>query len=239
MAEFIHKYGLLLLVGPFPHGPLGGIAATLLLATLGLALSFPVALLLGLARISPWRAARWVASAWVFGLRGIPLLMIIFWAYYLLPVLIGGSIPPFATALCAIVVYEAAFMAEIVRAGIEGLPAGQQEAARSAGLTYAQSMVHVILPQALINMLPSIVNQFISTIKATSIVYVIGVQEATFAAQEINSVEMTHALQTYLVLACIYFALCWCLSQAAATVEQRFRARYVDRAVPDRALAAA
>ncbi|OZI38458.1 amino acid ABC transporter permease [Bordetella genomosp. 10] len=225
MLEIIRKYGMLLLVGPWPHGPLGGIAATLILAALGLSLSFPVALLLGLARTSSWRWLRWPANAWVYGLRGIPLVMIIFWAYYLLPLLTGDAISPFATALCAIVCYEAAFMAEIVRAGIQGLPSGQTEAARAAGLTYAQSMVHVILPQALVNMLPSIVNQFISTIKATSIVYIIGVQEATFAAQEINSVEMTHALQTYLLLACIYFLLCYGLSFTAAAVERHFRLR--------------
>lgn len=231
MFDIIHKYGMLLLVGPWPHGPLGGIVATLILAALGLTLSFPLALLLGLARISPWRWVRWPANAWVYGLRGIPLVMIIFWSYYLLPLLIGDSISPFATALIAIVCYEAAFMAEIVRAGIQGLPAGQTEAARAVGLSYVQAMVQVILPQALVNMLPSIVNQFISTIKATSIVYVIGVQEATFAAQEINSVEMTHALQTYLLLACIYFSLCYGLSFAAAAVELHFRRRHAARAV--------
>ncbi|OZI60802.1 amino acid ABC transporter permease [Bordetella genomosp. 11] len=230
MLEIIHKYGMLLLIGSWPHGHLGGIAGTLILAGLGLTLSFPVALLLGLARTSSWRWIRWPANAWVYGLRGIPLVMIIFWAYYLLPLLIGDAISPFATACSAIVVYEAAFMAEIVRAGIQGLPTGQTEAARAVGLTYAQSMIHVILPQALVNMLPSIVNQFISTIKATSIVYVIGVQEATFAAQEINSVEMTHALYTYLLLACIYFTLCYGLSFATAAVERHFRRRQSVRA---------
>jgi polar amino acid transport system permease protein len=158
-------------------------------------------------------------------LRGIPLIMIIVWAYYLLPVIIGDTVPPFPTALCAIIVYEAAFLAEIVRAGIQGLPAGQMEAARAAGLSYAQAMLHVVLPQALANMLPSMVNQFVSTIKATSIVYIIGVQEITYAAQQINTIETADALQTYLILAIAYFLLCLALSSLAKTIERRLRLR--------------
>lgn len=229
MLGFIQNYGMLLLIGPWPHGPLGGIAGTLILASLGLLLSFPVALLLGLARIGHWRVSRWIANVWVYGLRGIPLIMIIFWAYYLLPLLIGSDIPPFATALSAIVCYEAAFMAEIVRAGIQCLPPGQIEAARAVGLSYRQAMMHVILPQALVNMLPSIVNQFTSTIKATSIVYVIGVQEATYAAGEINSLDVTHVLRTYFLLALIYFGLCYGLSCMAGAVERGLRRRYAVR----------
>ncbi len=225
MLDILSQYGTMFLVGSWPHGPLGGFAATLVLAGLGIGLSFPIALVIGLARTSPWRAARWPATCWVYAFRGIPLVMIIFWSYFVLPRLTGVTVPAFVTALCAVVVYESAFLAEIVRAGLNGLPRGQTEAARSAGLSYLQTMRHVILPQALANMLPSLVNQFVSTIKATSIVYVIGVQEVTFAAQQVNSIEMDKALQTFLVLACFYFAGCYGISLLAQRLEQRLNRR--------------
>ena len=225
MLDILHQYGTMFLIGSWPNGPIGGFAATLILAGLGLGFSFPIAVVLGLARLSTFEPVRWAASAWVIVFRGIPLVMIIFWAYFIVPVLTGTTVPAFMTALCAIVVYESAFLAEIVRAGIQGLPRGQTEASRAAGLSYVQTMRYVVLPQALTNMLPSLVNQFVSTIKATSIVYVIGVNEVTFAAQQVNSIELTNALQTYLVLAGFYFAACYALSQLAQVLERRLTRR--------------
>lgn len=225
MLELLHKYGTMFMVGSWPNGPLGGFAATLLLAVLGLALAFPIAVLLGFARIGPYRVLRILATCWVTAFRGIPLIMIIFWAYFAVPMITGMTISPFKTALVAIVLYESAFLAEIVRAGLQGLPRGQTEAARSAGLSYWQSMRFVILPQALVNMIPSLVSQFVSTIKATSIVYVIGVEEVTFVGQQINSIELTSALQTYLILAGIYFVICLALSKLAKRIETRIQRR--------------
>jgi polar amino acid transport system permease protein len=223
MIEIIRHHGTLLLIGSWPNGPLGGFAVTLVLAALGMILSFPIAILIGLARAGEWRWSRYAATAWVYAFRGIPLVMIIFWAYFVLPRVTGVAVPAFATALSAIVVYESAFLGEIVRAGLQGLPAGQFEAARSIGLSYRQAMWQVLLPQALANMLPSLVNQFVSTIKATSIVYIIGVHEITFAAQQINSFEPDKALQTFMVLACFYFAACYLISALAHYLELRLQ----------------
>lgn len=225
MFDILHQYGLMFLVGTWPTGPLGGFANTLLLSALGLGLSFPLAMLLALARTGQIRWLNALATVWVYVFRGIPLVMVVFWAYFLLPVMTGATVPAFATALAAIVVYESAFLAEIVRAGLEGLPRGQMEAARAIGLSYGQAMRSVILPQALMNMIPSLVSQFVSTIKATSIVYIIGVQEITFSAQQINSIEMTRALPVYLLLAAFYFVACLGLSQFARWLEARMRAR--------------
>ncbi|PAS98454.1 MAG: amino acid ABC transporter permease [Candidatus Dactylopiibacterium carminicum] len=225
MLDILHEYGLMFLVGTWPVGPLGGFANTLVLAGLGLGLSFPLAMLLALARTGSIRWLKMLATVWVYTFRGIPLVMVVFWAYFLLPVMIDTTVPAFATALAAIVVYESAFLAEIVRAGLDGLPKGQMEAARSIGLSYAQAMKSVILPQALLNIIPSLVSQFVSTIKATSIVYIIGVQEITFSAQQINSIEMTRALSVFLVLAAFYFVACLELSQFARWLEARIRAR--------------
>lgn len=225
MLEILQKYGVMLLVGAWPHGPLGGLAVTLLLALLGLSLAFPIAVLLGFARISHFKALRVAAAAWVAAFRGIPLIMVIFWAYFAVPLVTGMTLSAFKTALVAIVLYESAFLAEIVRAGLQGLPQGQTEAARASGLSYWQSMRYVILPQALVNMIPSLVNQFVSTIKATSIVYVIGVEEVTFVGQQVNSIELTSGLQTYLILAGIYFMVCLALSHAARRIELRIHKR--------------
>lgn len=219
MIEFLHTYGLMFLIGSWPHGPIGGFAGSLLLAGLGLAGAFPLALVVGIARTSELHAVKLVSTIWVYTFRSIPLIMIIFWAYFLLPVLIGTEVPAFSTALCAIIVYESAFLAEIIRAGLEALPRGQTEASRSLGLSYCKTLLCIQLPQALSNMIPSLLNQFVSTIKATSIAYIIGVQEASFAAQQINSIELTGTLRTYLILALFYFLLCALLSKLARVLE--------------------
>jgi polar amino acid transport system permease protein len=223
MLDILHQYGVMFLVGTWPSGPLGGFAATLILAGLGLVLSFPLALLMALARTGQIKTLRVLSTIWVYTFRGIPLVTIIFWVYFLLPLMIGTTVPAFTTALSAIVVYESAFLTEIIRAGLEGLPRGQMEASRSIGLSYFQAMRSVILPQALVNMIPSLLNQFVSTIKATSIVYIIGVQEITFSAQQINSIEMTRALSVFLVLAGFYFVACLGLSQFSKWLESRIR----------------
>lgn len=230
MLDILHQYGLMFLVGTWPVGPLGGFAATLVLAGLGMGISFPIALLLALCRTGKIKVLRGVSTIWVYAFRGIPLITIIFWVYYLLPLLIGTTVPAFSTALAAIVVYESAFLAEIVRAGLEGLPNGQMEAARTIGLSYSQAMRCVVLPQALVNMIPSLLNQFVSTIKATSIVYVIGVQEIGFSAQQINSIEMTRALPVFIILAGFYFVACLGLSQFSSWLEGRIRSRQLRRA---------
>jgi polar amino acid transport system permease protein len=218
MIQFLSTYGLMFLVGSWPHGPVGGFAGTLILSALGLAGAFPFALLIGIARTGTG-VFKTAATIWVYLFRSIPLIMILFWAYFLLPVLIGTEVPPFSTALCAIIAYESAFLAEIIRAGLESLPRGQVAASRAVGLGYFRTLAYVQLPQALSNMVPSLLNQFVSTIKATSIVYIIGVQEATFAAQQINGIELTDAFRTYMILALFYFLLCALLSRLTKKLE--------------------
>ncbi|VVE44695.1 amino acid ABC transporter permease [Pandoraea eparura] len=221
MYEILHDYLALFLVGSWPNGPLGGVAITLILSALGLVMSFPIAVAIGMAQVSPLRWLRRAAGVWTRLVRGIPLLMIIFWAYFAVPLLVGAEVSAFTTAVCAIIVYESAFLSQIVRAGLEGLPRGQMEAARSNGLSWLQSMRYVQLPQALANMLPSIVNQFVSIIKATSLAYVIGVPELTYSAAQVNTIVLTKPLQTFLVLAAFYFVLCFAISRFAGWLERR------------------
>lgn len=225
MFAILHDYLALFLVGNWPHGPLGGVAITLVISALGLAASFPIAVALGLCLVSPCRALRRTAGGWTRLIRGVPLLMLIFWAYFAVPLLVGAEVSAVTTAVCAIIVYESAFLAQIVRAGLEGLPRGQMEAARSSGLSWLQSMRYVQLPQALANMLPSIVNQFVSIIKATSLAYVIGVPELTYSAAQVNTITLTKPLQTFLVLAAFYFVLCFAVSRFAGHLERRIARR--------------
>lgn len=119
MLEILHDYLALFLVGSWPNGPLGGVAVTLVLSVLGLVMSFPIAVLIGLAHVSPWRWLRRIAGVWSRLVRGIPLLMIIFWAYFAVPLLVGKEVSAFTTAVCAIIVYESAFLSQIVRAGLD------------------------------------------------------------------------------------------------------------------------
>lgn len=228
MSDFlsiISDNGMLLLVGQYPSGPLGGLVITFILSVLGLVLAFPLGVLIALARVSPMGWLRRPALVLVYVVRGVPLIMFIFWVYFFLPALTGRTVSGFTTMLVTLAIYQAAYLAEIVRAGIEGLPKGQTEAARAVGLSYMQTTTKVILPQALYNMVPAMLSQFVSTIKETSLGYVISVNELTFAANQINNTLLTKPFQVYLILAVIYFVLCFSLTQIARNLERRIAAR--------------
>jgi polar amino acid transport system permease protein len=219
MTESLATYGLYFLIGQFPNGPLGGLALTLLLGSCALVLALPLGVLLALARISRWRALRWPVTAVVYVVRGTPLLMVVFWAYFFLPALTGRKTGQFTTMLVALAVFNGAYLAEVVRAGIQGIPRGQSEAARSLGLSYVQTLRRILLPQALRNMLPSLVNQFVTTLKETSLGYIIGLQEVAFIASQVNSQVIVHPVAIYATLALTFFVLCFGLSRLARRLE--------------------
>jgi polar amino acid transport system permease protein len=219
MLEILHDYGIMLLVGQYPQGPLGGLALTIIIALLALIASFPLAVLIGLARTSSVAPIRNVAMGYTYVVRAIPLLLLIFWTYFAVPLITGVNISGFVTMLVALVVYEGAYLGEVVRAGINAVPKGQVEAARAIGMSYGQCMRKIVLPQALFNMLPSILNQFIMITKNTSLAYLIGTQEVTFAAYQINNQLLTQPFQVYALLAGFYFVLCFSLSRLAKWLE--------------------
>ncbi len=230
--EMLDTYWLFYLVGQYPKGPLGGLTLTLLLASAALILALPLGAILGVCRVSPWRIVRWPVTALVFVVRGTPLLMVVFWAYFFLPSITGVKTGQFPTMLMALVVFDAAYLAEIVRAGIQSLPKGQTEAARALGLSYLATMRLVLLPQALRHMLPSLINQFVSTIKETSLGYIIGLTEVSFIASQINTQVFTLPTQVYLTLAFTYFVLCFGLSRVAYRLEKRISSRRPAAATP-------
>ncbi|WP_347556904.1 amino acid ABC transporter permease [Robbsia sp. KACC 23696] len=234
ILQILHDNWPLLLIGQYPHGPIGGIVLTILLASAALVIAFPFGILVAMARVSPIPMVRAVVTGYVYTVRGIPLLMIVFWVYFLMPVLTGVPVSGFTTMLCALVVYDAAYLGEIIRSGMNALPKGQTEGARALGLSYFKTMRLVILPQSLYNVIPSMVTQWVSTIKETSLGYIINVQEISFAADQINNRLMTQPFPVYLILALSYFALCYFLTEAARFIEKRIaRKRQGRRLAPD------
>ncbi|MBT9372955.1 amino acid ABC transporter permease [Rhizobium sp. CSW-27] len=235
IITIIKDYWLLLLIGQYPNGPLGGLANTLILSALSIALAFPISILFALARLSKWRALRWPVTALVYITRGVPLLMLVLWSYFLVPLLTGADVPSFVTMLTTLVFYQGAFLSEVVRGGIVALGHGQMEAAKALGHSYLGAMRFIILPQALYNMIPSIISTFVSTIKDTTIGYVINVPDLTFAASQVNNQLLTQPFQVFLILAIVYYAICWSLTKVANAIEQRITRR---RAGPSRTVVA-
>jgi polar amino acid transport system permease protein len=225
MLELIDTYWLYFLVGQYPDGPLGGLVLTILLSGAALVLAMPLGLMLGIARVSTRRAIRLPVGALVQIVRAVPLLLVLFWVYFFLPAVTGVKTSQAATMLIVLVVFDSVYLAEIVAAGIRALPKGQLESARSLGLGYGQALRHVVLPQTLRHGLPSIVNQLVSTIKATSLGYIIGLSEVSFIATQINTIVFTQAVEVYLILALTYFILCFGLSRLAFLLELRLQRR--------------
>lgn len=225
MLDIIQTYGLYYLIGQYPNGPLGGLLMTLILAASALVLAFPVGVVLALCRISPFAILRVPVTGMVYVLRGTPLLMVIFWAYFLLPTLTGQRTDQFGTMLVALVISDGVYLAEIIRAGILGLPRGQMESSRSLGFSYLSTMLLVILPQAFRNMLPSLVNQFVSTIKETSLGYIISLSEVSFVASQISAQLPTKPIEIYALLGLTYFVMCFSLSRFAYWLEKHLAVR--------------
>lgn len=225
MTELIQDYWLYFLVGQYPNGPLGGLSLTVLLSGAALVLAMPLGLVLGVARVSPYRELRWPTAALVQVVRAVPLLLVVFWAYFFLPAVTGVKTGQATTMLMTLVLFNAVYLAEIVGAGIRSLPKGQLESARSLGLGYFQALRLVVLPQALRHVLPSLVSQLVATIKATSLGYIIGLSEVSFIATQINTLVFTRAVEVYVILALTYFVLCFGLSRLAFLLERRMAPR--------------
>ncbi len=221
MLDILSNNWLLLLIGQYPNGDMGGLVATVGLALISLLLAFPFGIILALGRISTNKIFYYPATVVVYVVRGLPLIMFIFWAYFFVPIVINRPVAGSTTMVVALVFYESAYMSEIIRSGIQALPAGQLEAGRSLGLGYMQTMRKIILPQALFNTIPSILSQFISTVKETSLGFVISVHELTFAAAQINNILLTKPFEVFGLLALTYFTLNLILTGLVKLVEMR------------------
>jgi His/Glu/Gln/Arg/opine family amino acid ABC transporter permease subunit len=212
------NFGFLIVQGFIGLGAFAG--GTLRLAIPAIFLGFILGTLIGLARLA---RSRWIympAAVYVEFFRGVPLVMVIFWFWFMIPTLVGKSLPEYSVALTAFVVFEAAYLAEIVRSGIQSVPRGQSEAAIATGLTRQQTMRLVILPQALRNMIPALVTQFIVLLKDTSLASIIGYVDLTKAAQIVNNREI-RPFELYLFIAVVYWVCSYGMSQLARYCERQ------------------
>lgn len=209
------------MVGRWPDGPLGGVGLTIYLAVASCILSFFGGLLLGLLSVSRRRWISLPVMIVINTIRGVPLLMVIFWMYFLLPAIFGKGFPEIRTVIMGLTIFTSAYMSQIVRAGIEGIPKGQMEAALSTGLKHWQAMLYVVLPQGLRNMIPSFVNQFVSLIKDTSLAFIVGVSELTHVATQVNNRTMAFPTEIFFFIAVIYFMLCYAFTSLSRRLEQR------------------
>lgn len=209
------------LLGAYPDGPLGGAALTLLLSLLSGLIAALLGLGLGIALsvLKGW--PRGVLLAVLGFFRAIPVLMLIFWSYFLLPIVFHIDVPALATVVCALSLIGGAYLAHSVHAGIQSLPEGQWAAARALGMRPVQVLRLIILPQALPIMLPSFLNQWISLIKDTSLGYVIGVGELSFVATQISNRVMVHPTEVFLFVALVYFVFCSSLDLLAGLLHRR------------------
>ena len=221
MWEIVQTYWLQLLVGYYPNGPLGGLAMTLILAFSGLALALPAGLIVCLGLISPWRPLARGVELFVFYMRSVPLIVHLLWVYFLLPLVIKGA-PLWLVVLVVITLFNGAYLSQAIRAGIDALPKGQYEAARSLGLSHAQALRRVILPQSLRNMTPSIISQLVLLIKETALGSIIGLHELTMEFMGLNDTLGDKAIPIFTLLGIVYFVLCYPLTMLGRHLERRF-----------------
>jgi His/Glu/Gln/Arg/opine family amino acid ABC transporter permease subunit len=214
----VNNFTFLVLQGLVGIGPF--IGGTLRLAVPAIGLGFVLGIFVGLARLAnaPW--IRLPATMYVEFFRGVPLVMVIFWIWFIIPQLLRLPIPEYGVALTAFVIFEAAYFGEIVRAGVQSVARGQVEAATALGMTATKTMAHVVLPQALRNMLPSLVTQMIVLFKDTSLASIIGYVDLTKAAQIVNNREIK-PFELYLFIAVVYWICTYSMSVMARRLERR------------------
>jgi aspartate/glutamate/glutamine transport system permease protein len=199
----------------------GGLGITLELAAISIAISFVAGVLLALGRLSPFRPLSLVVTAYVEGMRALPVLLVIFFAYFALPRIIGVKLDPFVAGVIAMSAFTAALVAEIVRAGILAVPKGLTEAALSQGLSQAQILRIVTLPIAVRQMMPALVAQFVTLLKDTSLTAVIGILELTRRGQIVFAQPPFQPIPVFALIALIYFTANFGLAQIGRRLETR------------------
>lgn len=207
-----------------PASQWGGLPVTLILATVGIAGAFPLAVLLALGRqAAGLPAIRTLCVLYIELIRGVPLISLLFMASVMLPLFLpeGMSVDKLMRAQIAIILFAAAYLAEVIRGGLQALPKGQYEAADALGLGYWRKMGLVILPQALRLVIPPLVNTFIGLFKDTSLVLIIGIYDLLNAAKTtvVDPVWLGFGVEAYLTVAAIFFVFCFAMSRYSQRLE--------------------
>ncbi len=219
MVKIITVYGNMLLTA---------MGRTLLLAFLGLVFACILGMIFGLLSVLKNKACNIISNIFVFVIRGVPMIVLAFFIYFGIPYLIntilgfggGFTLSALQAGTICLALNCGAYMAEIIRAGIQSVDIGQMEAGRSLGLPYWKTMRKIILPQAIRTMIPSIINQFIITVKDTSILSVIGFPELVLAAKQVQA-NTFKAFETWAIVGVMYLVVITILSNLAKLVERR------------------
>jgi general L-amino acid transport system permease protein len=230
VVSWVLLYGGVLGFKEVPTELWGGLLVTLVVATVGIAGSFPIGIMLALGRRSDMPIARWVSIFFIEVVRAVPLITILFMASVLLPLFLpdGVSFDKLLRALIGVMFFQGAYMAETIRGGLQAIPRGQFEAADSLGLSFPQKMGLIVLPQALKLVIPGIVNSFVGLAKDTSLVLIIGIFDLLGAVQAgltdakwfAHSTHMTG----YVFAGAIFWMICFGISRYSAWLERRLSA---------------
>ena len=199
-----------------------GARLTVELATIAVAIGLVIGSFVGIGRVSANRIIRLVTGVYVDFIRGTPLLVQLFLVYFGLPSILGRPIPPFVAAITAMGINSGAYVAEIVRAGIQSVDRGQTEAGRSIGLTYSQTMRYIIFPQAFRRIIPPLGNEFIAMLKDSSLVSVIALEELLRKGQVVIT-RAFRPIEVYKVVALIYLVMTLAISRLVAWSEKRLK----------------
>ncbi|HHB3976999.1 TPA: ABC transporter permease subunit [Staphylococcus aureus] len=213
-SGFISKYGSFFLKG---------IKITILISLIGVALGSILGAFVALMKLSKIKIISWIASIYIEILRGTPMLVQVFIVFFGITAALGLDISALVCGTIALVINSSAYIAEIIRAGINAVDKGQMEAARSLGLNYRQTMKSVIMPQAIKNILPALGNEFVTLIKESSIVSTIGVGEIMFNAQVVQGISFD-PFTPLIVAAALYFVLTFVLTRIMNMIEGRLNA---------------
>lgn len=176
---------------------------------------------LAVARLSPIKPLSWLVAAYVNFLRSMPLILVIFWFYTLVPRIIGRSVSGFDSVLIAFIMFEAAYYSEIIRAGISSVRRGQISAAMALGLTNIQAMRYVVLPQAIRNMIPVLLTQSIVMFQDTALVYVVGLRDFLTSADIVASRD-NRPIEMYLTVAAVFLVTCFSASRLVNLLRRRY-----------------
>jgi polar amino acid transport system permease protein len=203
---------------------LDGLGLTLLISALSLVASAVLGFGIALLRLSRQRGLSFAAAAYCELFRDTPLLVQLFWAYYVIPIILDIRISAFTAAVIGLSLNSAAFLAEVYRAGIQSVARGQLEAAKVLGLTPWQTMRRIVLPQAIRVVLPPMANDFVSLIKFSSLASTFAVGEITRKATELTAFTF-RPMEIFTFVAFVYFAICWPISMAIRYAEHRMVVR--------------
>jgi polar amino acid transport system permease protein len=203
---------------------MSGLQMTLFLSAVTLVLAMVLGLVLAGLDMSRWRALRWIGVSFGEIIRNTPILVQLLWVYYVLPIVFAVRIDAVTALIIGLSIYQASFISEVYRSGIQAVPKGHREAAQVLGLTPTQSFRRIVLPQAIRMTLPPLASNFVQLIKFSSLGAVISVSEITRRGMELSS-STFRPLEIFTFIAVIYFFICWPLAMAIRYWEHRLASR--------------